>query len=89
MVTSSDIDSARSLILQTCFEIYEKSPTAWAIWQQLDAQAHDALDRAARSLQVDGLIAARYAADRTIVHAQLTVAGVNYMKSILAHGQPK
>ena len=86
MATAAELDSARSLILQACFENYARSPTAWAIWHQADVQAHDAIDRAARRLEDEGLIKAQFAADRTIVHAQLTMAGVRYMESLAAPG---
>ena len=67
MPTPSELDSA---------------PTAWAVWRQADTRAHHAIDRAARLLVDEGLIKATQAADRTIVHAQITSAGLRHMEDL-------
>jgi hypothetical protein len=71
----SPMAQARKEVLTTCAATYAKSPTAWAIWHEVDSEAHDAIDRAARELEEEGLIRAQFAGDRTIVHAQITRAG--------------
>ncbi len=82
MVSESDLQSGRELILTACLERYEQqSPTAWVIWQGMDPRVIDAVDRAARQLENEGLIEAQFTADRVMVHTRLTEAGIAHAKS--------
>jgi len=82
MPTDRELEAARKLVLDECSKTYAKSPANWVVVHKRGGEddEFDAFDRAARSLDAEGLIRADFSSDRTIVHAQLTEEGLSFLR---------
>jgi len=80
----ADIDAktalARKDVLERLLKAYNESPTAWFAWDKSEPD-FDAKDRAARDLEEEGLIKARFTSDRSDFTAQITKAGREHWKA--------
>jgi hypothetical protein len=81
MPTDAELADARAEILTACRETYAEAPAAWIGWELDDIPDFATIEAAARALEAEGLIKARFEVDGTAIEAQLTQAGAAYAKA--------